>query len=233
MKERKGNSYQTLKNIRNQNMDILPEFLNNHYSLIKWLLILITMPAIIMFYIILEKEQYKEEIEPFKNSFTFLNGKFTSNIFSRISGDSFKAMHEGFPYTIKLKDSSRGGGYSPAMLTIFFERRTPFNMIVNSLASPGQWRSTKKVKTGDPDFDNRFVVYSNDSLPVSNYLKMSEIQEHISALFLLGYEELHIAKNKVRAERSFGRETDLAIEFDNTRLTKSIKSLAFLAKSLP
>jgi hypothetical protein len=216
-------------------MDILAEFLNNHYSLIKWLIILITMPAIIMFYILWEKERHKEEIEPFKSLFTFLNGKFTSNIFSQIYGDSFKGVHEGFPYTIKLKRSIWGDGSSPgspAMLTIFFERRTPFNMIVNSLARPGLWRSTKKVKTGNPDFDNRFVVYSNDAWPVSNYLKTSDIQEHISALFLLGYEELHIAKNKVRAERSFGRETDLAIEFDNTRLTKTIKSLAFLAKSL-
>jgi hypothetical protein len=116
-------------------MDILAEFLKNHSSLIKWLLILITMPAMIMFFILLEKERYKKEIEPFKNLFTFLNGKFTSNIFSQIYADSFKGMHEGFPYTIKLKTSSWGGGYSPAMLTIFFERRTPFNMIVNSLAS--------------------------------------------------------------------------------------------------
>lgn len=214
-------------------MDALAEFLNNHSSLIKWLLILTTVPAMIMFYILLEKERHKEEIEPFKNLFTFLNGKFTSNIFSLFYGDSFKGMHEGFLYTIKLNRSNSGRESSPAMLTMLFKRRTPFNLIVNSLARPGLWRSTKKVKTGNTDFDNRFVVYSDDVQPVSNYLKMPDIQEHISALFLLNYTELQIAKNKVQAERSFGRETDLAIEFDKTRLTKTIESLSFLSKSLP
>jgi hypothetical protein len=47
------------------------------------------------------------------------------------------------------------------------------------------------------------------------------------------YPVLHIAKNKVQTKRSYGKETDLAIEFGKTRLTETLKSLAFLAKSLP
>jgi hypothetical protein len=37
----------------------------------------------------------------------------------------------------------------------------------------------------------------------------------------------------VQTKRSYGKETDLAIEFGKTRLTETLKSLAFLAKSLP
>ena len=76
------------------------------------------------------------------------------------------------------------------MLTMLFERRTPFNLIVNSLA-------------------------------VNSFLNK-----------VFNYTELQINKNRVQVERSFGKETDLAIEFDKTRLTKTISSLAFLTKSL-
>jgi hypothetical protein len=218
-------------------MDALSEFLNNHSSLIKWLVMLTIGSAGIMFLILWLKEGYKEEIEPFKKLFTFLNGKFTSNILSQFFSCTFKGVHEGFPYTIKLRTSG-GGGEEAAKLNIFFERHTPFTMSVFPkggvpLANIGSlhWYP-QKVKTGNLDFDNRFVVYSDDVLPVSSYVKTPDVQEHISTLFLLGYQELNIAKNKVRAEKYIGDE-GLAIDFDKTRLTKTIESLSFLTKSLP
>lgn len=154
----------------------------------------------------------------------FLNGKI-SPCFFIIPG--FKGQHEGFPYKIELWNSGRHNS-SRDCLGIFFERRTPFNMTIHTRGES----SLADVKTGNPDFDNRFVVYSSDVWPVSNYLKTPDVQEHISALFLLDYTELQITKNRVQVEKLSSDVKVLAVDLERTRLTKTIKSLAFLAKSL-
>ena len=193
------------------------------------------VPAAFLFSRLVDKWNYKEEIKLFKNIATFLNGNFTSNIFSQFYVDSFIGVHEGFPYTIKLTLRPNGFDSDSILpkLIIFFERRTSFNMTVGLRDSTPTHFLIKKVKTGNPEFDKRFIIYSHDVLPVQNYVRNPDVQEHISALFLLGFPLLLIAKNKVRAERSFGKETDLAIELGKTGLTETIRTLAFLAKSLP
>jgi len=213
-------------------MDTLADILVNHGRLIVICFAVPVIPAVIMILIL----RNIKEMEPFKNLSTFLNGKFTSNIISA----SFKGMHEGFPYTIKLYcstpyDAETGG--SSAELTIVFERHTHFTMRVfpeggaplANIASL-HWYP-KIVKTENPEFDNRFTVYSDDVLPVSNYLEKPEVQENIRTLFLSRYMELHISKNMVRAVKYIGDE-GLAFYFDKIRLTNTIKSLAFLAKSI-
>ena len=192
--------------------------------------IIVPVIIIIIFFFIASSLKKKKII--FSRLSAFLNGKITSSFFK----PGFKGQHEGCLYEI---EHVMGGENTPEYLRIFFERPTPFKMTaipkgkssLDNLAGK-QWFADE-VKTGNPAFDDRIVVYSNDVWPVSNYLKAPDIQEHISALFLLNYTELQIAKNKVQVEKPSIGVKGLAADLDITRLTETLRQLVFLAKSLP
>ncbi|MFA5180932.1 MAG: hypothetical protein WC405_06395 [Syntrophales bacterium] len=191
--------------------------------------VIVPVFIIIIYFFIMSSLRRKRII--FHQLSTFLNGRITASFFK----PGFKGQHEGFPYEI---EHMMGGENTPEYLRIFFERPTPFKMtaiprgksFLADLASK-QWFSDE-VKTGNHEFDDRIVVYSNDVWPVSNYLTTTGVQENISALFLLDYEELQIAKNRVQVEKPSEGVKGLAIDLEMTRLTETIRRLAFLAKIL-
>jgi len=221
------------KNITKRDMDALARFIENfHAQMISSQLPFIIVPVFIIIIYLFIMSALRKKRALFRSLSTFLNGRITSSFFK----PGFKGQHEGFPYEI---EHMMGGENTPEYLRIFFERPTPFKMtaiprgksFLANLANK-QW-FTDEVKTGNPGFDDRVVVYSNDVWPVSSYLKMPDVQEHISALCLLDYSELQIAKNRVQAEKPSDGVKSLAVDLEMTRLTETIGRLAFLVKSLP
>jgi len=215
-------------------MDALAKVVENfHTQMISTQLPFIVVPVfiiLIFFFFIISSLKKKRVI--FRKLSTFLNGKITSSFFK----PGFKGQHEGYIYEI---EHMMGGENTPEYLRIFFEKPTPFKMtaipryktILDNLASK-QWFADE-VKTGNQDFDERIVIYSNDVWPVSNYLKTPAIQENINALFLLDYTELQIAKNRIQVEKPSAGVKTLAFDLDIIKLTETLRSLAFLARNLP
>jgi len=214
-------------------MDVLAKYIEDfHAQMTSTQLPFIIVPVFIVIIYLFIMSALRKKRALFRKLSTFLNGRITSSFFK----PGFKGLHEAFPYEIK---HMMGGEDTPEYLRIFIERPTPFKMtaiprgksFLASLANK-QWFS-EEVKTGNHTFDDRVVVYSNDVWPVSTYLEIPDVQEHISALFLLDYTELQIAKNRVQAEKPSDGVKNLAADLERTRLTETIRRLAFLAKSLP
>jgi len=214
-------------------MDALAKVIENfHDQMISTQLPFLVVPVfiVIIFFFIISSLNKKRVI--FSKLSGFLNGKITSGFFK----PGFKGQHEGYLYEI---EHMMGGENTPEYLRIFIDLPTPFKMTaiprgestMDNLASK-QW-FTDEVKTGNPGFDDRIVIYSNDVWPVSNYLKTPDIQESINAIFLLNYTELQIAKNRIQVEKPSEGAKGLAIDLDITRLTETLKRLSFLARSLP
>jgi hypothetical protein len=202
-----------------------------HSQMISTKLPFIIVPVFIIIIYLFIMSSLKKKRLLFHGLSTFLNGRITASFFK----PGFKGQHEGFPYEI---EHTMGGENTPEYLRIFFERPTPFKMtaipkgksFLGNLATK-QWFSDE-VKTGNSDFDNRIVVYANDVWPVSTYIKRPDVQEYISALFLLGYTELQIAKNRVQVEKPSEGVKGLIIDLEITRVTETIRRLASLAKTL-
>lgn len=214
-------------------MDSLAKVVENfHAQMISTQLPFIVVPVFIILIIFFIISSLKKKRVLFRKLSTFLNGKITSSFFK----PGFKGQHEGFLYEI---EHIMGGENTPEYLRIFFEKPTPFKMaaiprdktILGNLASK-QWFADE-VKTGNPSFDDRIVIYSNDVWPVSNYLKTPDIQQNINALFLLDYTELQISKNRIQVEKASEGVKTLAADLDIIRLTETLRSLAFLARNLP
>ena len=213
-------------------MDVLAKYIEDfHAQMTSTQIPFIIVPVFIVIIYLFIMSALRKKRALFRKLSTFLNGRITSSFFK----PGFKGLHEAFPYEI---EHMMGGEDTPEYLRIFIERPTPFKMtaiprgksFLASLANK-KWFS-EEVKTGNPAFDDRVVVYSNDG-PVSAYLKMPDVQEHIGALFFLDYTELQIAKNRVQAEKPSDGLKNLAADLERTRLTETIRRLAFLAKSLP
>jgi hypothetical protein len=192
--------------------------------------VIVPVFIIVIYFFIMSSLKKKRLL--FQGLSTFLNGRITSSFFK----PGFKGQYEGLIYEI---EHMMGGENTPEYLRIFFERPIPFKMtatprgtsFLENLAKK-QWFSDE-VKAGNPDFDNRIVVYANDVWPVSTYIKKTDVQEHLSALFLLGYTELQIAKNRVQAEKPSNGVKELSVDLEISRLTETIRRLASLAKILP
>jgi len=214
-------------------MDALAKIIENfHAHMISTKLPFIIVPVFIIIIYLFIMSSLKKKRVVFRELATFLNGRITTSFFK----PGFKGQHEGIPYEI---EHTMGGEDTPEFLRIFFERPIPFRMTAISKGKSFLENLAKKkwfsdeVKTGNPDFDNLIVVYSNDVRPVSTYIKTTDVQGHISALFLLGYTELQIAKNRVQVEKPSNGVKELVVDLEMTRLTETIRRLAFLAKSLP
>ena len=149
-------------------MDILAKVIENfHAQMISTQLPFLVVPVfiVIIYFFIISSLKKKRVI--FRKLSTFLNGRITSSFFK----PGFKGQHEGYLYEI---EHMLGGENTPEYLRIFFNRPTPFKMTaiprgestMDNLASK-QW-FTDEVKTGNPGFDDRIVIYSNDVWPVSN-----------------------------------------------------------------
>lgn len=204
----------------------------------------------IYLFVILRIKENKKEYKQFENLPMFLNGKVTYGFFSV----NFKGVQAGFAYTIKVLCFYNKGGNSSRQMKIFFTRRTPLNMVVLTRMDSQRGKKAKtgaaesgsrrwwlrlsslpsiNVNTGDAEFDSRFFVScEGDTLSVLNYLKKKDVFVHISALLLRHFYKLHITKNMVKVETLFIQNEDITFLFDKARLTETINSLAFLAKSL-
>jgi hypothetical protein len=213
-------------------MEALAKFIENfHAYMISTKLPFIIVPVfIVVIYLVIMSSLRKKKVV-FSRLDTFLNGRMTTGFFK----PGFREQHEDIPYEI---EHMLGGENTPEYLRIFFERPTPFKMTAiprgkSFLADLAvkKWFSDE-IKTGNREFDERIVVYSNDVWPVSNYLAAPDVQGHISALFRLDYTELQIAKNRVQAEKPSEGVKGLAVDLEATRLTEVIGRLAFLAKSV-
>lgn len=214
-------------------MDALAKIIENfHSQMISTKLPFIIVPVFIVVIYFFIMSSLKKKRILFRQLATFLNGKITASFFK----PGFKGHHEGFPYEI---EHLMGGEDTPEYLRIFFEQPTPFRMtatprgtsFLENLAKK-QWFADE-VKTGNPEFDNQIVVYTNDVWPVSTYIKMPAVQEQIRALFLLEYTELQIAKNRVQVEKPSNGIKGLAVDLEPTRVTETIRRLAGLVKGLP
>lgn len=214
-------------------MDALAKIIENfHSQMISTKLPFIIVPVFIVVIYFFIMSSLKKKRILFRQLATFLNGKITASFFK----PGFKGHHEGFPYEI---EHLMGGEDTPEYLRIFFVQPTPFRMtatprgtsFLENLAKK-QWFDDE-VKTGNPDFDNQIVVYTNDVWPVSTYIKMPAVQEQIRALFLLEYTELQIAKNRVQVEKPSNGIKGLAVDLEPTRVTETIRRLVGLVKGLP
>ncbi len=168
----------------------------------------------------------------FQGLANFLNGRAAPGFFK----PTFRGLHDGMPLVI---EHLPGQENIPERLRITLERITPFRMTIRPCGDFPPVEPTGKelfpgeVRTGNPEFDTRFRVYSGDVWPVTELLSRGEVQEAVKALFSLDYEELEIGGNAVRLEKSSGDLKILAADLYLPRLSEVLGKLSLLARNIP
>lgn len=111
---------------------------------------------------------------------------------------TFKGQYQGAKVDVRLIPQSRN---SPSYLEIFLFKRSHFTLKItreNFFSKLGRGLGfIKEVKTHDPFFDGRFLVFSNKPPRAADYLTQVFVKEVIAEFFQRGFDVFRMDEKKL------------------------------------
>lgn len=155
----------------------------------------------------------------------YLPGHVSKNIFL----PAFNGDYRGIKFCIALIPGSRN---TPSYLNISFRKKSSFRLGIsreNILSRFGKKFGLQDAKTGDPAFDDEFLISSNKADWAMQYLRDPEIKNAVSGIFSQGFESISANGNILLARKP---NYNLNFDFQPQNITANINRLGLLTERL-
>jgi len=155
----------------------------------------------------------------------YLPGYVSKNIFQ----PAFNGDYRGIKFCIALIPAGRN---TPAYLNISFRKKSSFRLGIsreNILSRFGKKFGLQDIKTGDPAFDDEFLISSNKADWAAQYLRDPEIKNAAREIFAQGFESISANGNILLARKP---NYNLNFDFQPQVITANINRLGLLTERL-
>lgn len=161
--------------------------------------------SILIIYLI--QSQSRKKLDPLAAE---LGGTIIMKI---LTGPRLELMNYDRPTTVRL---TPGGKNSPPHLILEQTSRSPIKLSISienfATRALGKWGLLKDVKLGDPVFDDKYLVHSDDERQAANYIQTPTRREAIEYFFANGFSMLRADKEKIAVWKPSYRDEDLNAE---------------------
>jgi hypothetical protein len=149
-----------------------------------------------------------------------------SSLLGWVKWASFEGKLEGYEFSLKF-DAYERHGKGRFYLTLYSDYKSKFIILITTW-NQGPGIFTKKIKTGNPNFDKQFVIYSNNPDKAKQLFYDDTNRNSLLRIKRNKWNPPHIVKNKITTERDF-EEGEI---IDHMLLEETLKDMIILSENI-